>query len=155
MQFRVILHQQLVRRFLSIQKTFLEGGRFKETKMCTWYDSNVKWINLIDLFTDTASILNLLDLRSIMGCSRGMSMIRFTRSVYIRALLGPTFLQFFLEKDCNRKKDRCAAFGCNNDRLFSENYTVKFYFCPKSPGNVWLNISVFSTVQWQLRFTAT
>ena len=43
MQFRVILHQQLVRRFLSIQKTFLDGGRFKETKlMCTWYDSNVK-----------------------------------------------------------------------------------------------------------------
>ena len=42
MQFRVILHQQLVKRFLSIQKTFLEGGRFKETKMYTWYDSNVK-----------------------------------------------------------------------------------------------------------------
>ena len=42
MQFRVILHQQLVKRFLSIQKTFLEEGRFKETKMYTWYDSNVK-----------------------------------------------------------------------------------------------------------------
>ena len=30
------------------------------------------------------------------------------------------------------KKGRCAVFGCNNDRLFQEKYTVKFYFCPKS-----------------------
>ena len=34
---------------------------------------------LIDLFTDTAGILNLLDLRSIMGCPGG------TRSVFTRA----------------------------------------------------------------------
>ena len=34
---------------------------------------------LIDLFTDTAAILNLLDLRSIMGCPGG------TRSVFTRA----------------------------------------------------------------------
>ena len=33
----------------------------------------------IDLFTDTAAILNLLDLRSIMGCPGG------TRSVFTRA----------------------------------------------------------------------
>ena len=25
------------------------------------------------------------------------------------------------------KKDLCAAFGCNNDRLFSEKFTVKDY----------------------------
>ena len=25
------------------------------------------------------------------------------------------------------KKDLCAVFGCNNDRLFSEKYTVKDY----------------------------
>ena len=31
-----------------------------------------------------------------------------------------------------RKKDRCAVFGCNNDRLFPEKYTLKFSFCPKS-----------------------
>ena len=86
---------------------------------------------IIDLFTDTAAILNLLDLRSIMGCSRGMSTIRFTRSVYIRVLFGPIFLQFFLEKDCNGKKDRCVVFGSNNDRIFPKKYTVKFYFCPK------------------------
>ena len=29
-------------------------------------------------------------------------------------------------------KDRCAVFGCNNDRLFPGNYTVKFSFSPKS-----------------------
>ena len=31
-----------------------------------------------------------------------------------------------------KKKDRCAVFGCNNDRLFLEKYTLKFSFCPKS-----------------------
>ena len=31
-----------------------------------------------------------------------------------------------------RKKDRCAVFECNNDRLFPEKYTLKFSFCPKS-----------------------
>ena len=30
------------------------------------------------------------------------------------------------------KKDRCAVFGCNKERLFPEKYTVKFSFCPKS-----------------------
>ena len=36
-------------------------------------------LTTIDLFTDTAAILNLLDLRSIMGCPGG------TRSVFTRA----------------------------------------------------------------------
>ena len=30
------------------------------------------------------------------------------------------------------KKDRCAVFGCNKERLFPEKYTVKFSFRPKS-----------------------
>ena len=30
------------------------------------------------------------------------------------------------------KKVRCAVFGCNNDRLFAEKYTLKFSFCPKN-----------------------
>ena len=51
---------------------------------------------------------------------------------YLRALFGTIFLYVFLEKDCNEKKDRCAVFGCNNDRLFPEKYTLKFPFCPKS-----------------------
>ena len=42
---------------------------------------------------------------------------------YLRAL--------FPEKDCNGKKDRCAVFGYNDDRLFPEKYTLKFSFCPK------------------------
>ena len=48
--------------------------------------------NRIDLFTDTAAILNLLDLRSIMGCPGG------TRSVFKRAFRAKRELQ-------------CAFFG--------------------------------------------
>ena len=51
---------------------------------------------------------------------------------YLRALFGPIFLYVFLEKDCNGKTDRYAVFGCNNDRLFPEKYTMKFSFCPKN-----------------------
>ena len=42
---------------------------------------------LIDLFTDKAAILNLLDLRSIMGCPGG------TRSVFTRAFRAKRELQ--------------------------------------------------------------
>ena len=41
----------------------------------------------IDLFTDTASILNLFDLRSIIGCPGGMSTFR----LYFRALFETFF----------------------------------------------------------------
>ena len=51
---------------------------------------------------------------------------------YLRALFGPIFLYVFLGKDCNGKTDRYAVFGCNNDRLFPEKYTMKFSFCPKN-----------------------
>ena len=37
----------------------------------------------IDLFTDTAAILNLLDLRSIMGCPGGTRPV-FTRSFWAK-----------------------------------------------------------------------
>ena len=33
------------------------------------------------------------------------------------------------------KKDRCAVFGCNNDRLFAEKYIVNLSFSPKSARN--------------------
>ena len=46
--------------------------------------------HLIDLFADTAAIL--LDLRGVNGCPGGMSTIRYTHSVYVRALFGPIFL---------------------------------------------------------------
>ena len=41
-----------------------------------------------------------------------------TFCLYFRALFGTFFLKVFLELDCNGKKDPCAVFGCNNDRLF-------------------------------------
>ena len=60
-----------------------------------------------------------------------MSTIRNTRSVHTRAFRA-NFSLSFPRKDCNGKKDRCALFGCNNDRLFPEKYTVKFSFYLKS-----------------------
>ena len=33
------------------------------------------------------------------------------------------------------KKDHCAVFGCNNDRLFPEKYTLKFSSAPKAHVN--------------------
>ena len=36
-----------------------------------------------------------------------------------------------MEKKKKKKKDRCAVFGCNNDRLFPEKYTLKFSFLPE------------------------
>ena len=48
-----------------------------------------------------------------------------TFRLYFRALFGTFFLNVFLEQHCNGKKDPCAVFGCNNDRLFLEKYSVK------------------------------
>ena len=47
----------------------------------------------IDLFTDTAAIMNSFDLRSIVGCPGGISTFR----LYFRALFGTFFLKVFLE----------------------------------------------------------
>ena len=52
---------------------------------------------------------------------RGQSTFR----LYLRAFFGAFFLKVLLEYDCNGKKDPCAVFGCNNDRLFPEKYLVK------------------------------
>ena len=60
-----------------------------------------------------------------MGCPGGMSTIRYTRSVFTRAFRANFSVSF------PRKNNGCAVFGCNNDRLFPEKYTVKFSFCPK------------------------
>ena len=48
-----------------------------------------------------------------------------TFRLYFRALFGTFFRKVFLEYDCNVKRDSCAVFGCNNDRLFPEKYSVK------------------------------
>ena len=41
---------------------------------------------VIDLFTDTAAILNKLDLRNIMGCPGGMSTFRFVFTSAFRGI---------------------------------------------------------------------
>ena len=45
---------------------------------------------------------------------------------------GQFFFRFSLKIIVMGKKDRCAVFGCNNDHLYAEKYTLKFSFCPKS-----------------------
>ena len=49
---------------------------------------------------------------------------------YLWALFGPIFLYVFLEKDCSGKKDRCALFGFNNDRLFPQGIYSEVLFLP-------------------------
>ena len=45
--------------------------------------------------------------------------------LYFRALFGTVVRKVFLQEDCNGKKDPCAVFEYNNDRLFPEKYTMK------------------------------
>ena len=67
-----------------------------------------------------------------MGCPGGISKIQYTQVSMYAGFLGQFFLKVFLEIDCNGKKDRCAVFGCNNDCLLPEKYTLMVFFCPKS-----------------------
>ena len=52
-------------------------------------------------------------------------------SIYAR-FSGQFCFKFSYKKIAMGKKDRCAVFGCSNDRLFPEKYTVKSSFGPKS-----------------------
>ena len=54
----------------------------------------------------------------------------YALSIYAR-FSGQFFLKFSYKRIVMRKKDRCAVFGCNNDRFFPEKYTVKFSVCLK------------------------
>ena len=83
----------------------------------------------IDLFTDTAAILNYLDLRSVMGCPGGMSTSQYTHSVFTRAFRAIFSFRFPRKRLQWEKK---IVFGRNNECLFPGKYTVKFSFCPKS-----------------------
>ena len=60
--------------------------------------------------------LELILFKEYYGMPRGMSTFR----LYFRALSSAFFLKVFLEYDSNEKKDPCTVFGCNNDRLFSQ-----------------------------------
>ena len=64
-----------------------------------------KLIRIIDLFTDTAAILNLIDLRSIMGCPGG------TRSVFTRG--------FWAKRELN-------VYFTTHGKLYSRRRTVRF-----------------------------
>ena len=55
-----------------------------------------------------------------MGCPGGMSAIRYTRiTMHMYARFSGQFFFKKKKKVVMRKKDPCAVFGCNNDRLFS------------------------------------
>ena len=66
-----------------------------------------------------------------MGYLGGMSMIRYTR-ISIYACFSSQFFIFSKKKIVMGKKDRCAVFGCNNDRPFADKRILKFSFCLKS-----------------------
>ena len=53
-----------------------------------------------------------------------MRSIRNTRSVFNRAFRANFSLSFPRKKIVMGKKDRCAVFGGNNDRLFPKKYTL-------------------------------
>ena len=84
--------------------------------------------------TDTAAILNLFDLRSIMGCPAGHEHDSIYSHQYLLALFGPILLYVFLEKDYNGKKKEIVVpcLGVIMIAFFStEKYTVKFSFFPE------------------------
>ena len=60
----------------------------------------------------------------------------YSLSIYAR-FPGQFFFKFSYKKIVMAKKDRCAVFGCNNDGLFPEKYSVKFSVCPKSARKYW------------------
>ena len=64
----------------------------------------------------------------------------YSLSIYAR-FWGQLFFKFSEEKIVMGKKDRCAVFRFNNDRLFPEKYAMKFYFCSKSGRKYWASAS--------------
>ena len=76
--------------------------------------------------------IELIGFKEYYGMPRGHEHDLIYLHQYLCALFGPIFLQVFLEKIVMRKKDHCAVFGCNDDRLFLEKYRLKFSFWLKS-----------------------
>ena len=50
--------------------------------------------------------------------------LMYSLTIYAR-FSGQFFFTFSKKKNVMGKKDRCAVFGCNNDRHFPEKYMVK------------------------------
>ena len=93
----------------------------------------------IDLFTDTAAILNLLDLRSIIGCPGG------TRSVFTRAFQAKRELQCIVlgKKVIIITSKHCTMIFFSHYNLFLGNLkeklarvnTERAYIGSTSPGH--------------------
>ena len=69
-----------------------------------------------------------------MGCPGGHEHDPiYSLSIYAR-FSGQVFFAFSQKKIVMEKKDRCAVFGCNHNRLFPETNTLKFsFFARKAP----------------------
>ena len=77
--------------------------------------------------------MNLLDFRSIIY---GRPTEHDHDPIYSLSIYARFSGQFFFKKKIVMgKKDRPVVFGCNNDHLIPEKYTVKFSFCPESALN--------------------
>ena len=57
-----------------------------------------------------------------------------TQYIYLR-FSDQFFFEFFQKKIVMEKRDRCAVFGCNNDRPFPEKFSVTSLFARKAPEN--------------------
>ena len=53
------------------------------------------------------------------------------------------------------KKDRCAVFGCNNDRLFSREIYIKVLFLPEKSAKILHKFDKFKmaavSVKWSIQ----
>ena len=84
------------------------------------------------IFFRYGSHIELIRFKEYYGMPRGHEDDpMYSLSIYAR-FSGQFFFTFSQKKNVMGKKDRCAVFGCNNDRLFPEKYTMKFSFCPIS-----------------------
>ena len=82
-------------------------------------------------------------------------------SVFTRAFRGNFFFKFSWKKIVMGKKDRCAVFGCNNDRLlpinnhwrshFSQNACVNTERVPPEHPIIILISNKFKTIQYSRR----
>ena len=69
---------------------YIAGNFFPTVRSLIGY-FEITWHLAIDLFTDTAVILNQLDLRGIMGCPGGHLARSDIHTLYLGALFGSTF----------------------------------------------------------------
>ena len=106
------VNERLKKHRLSKVQPFQFGILFTLTNTWieTWFRNYTRMICssyvLIDLFTDKAAILNKLDLRNIMACPGGGGGGHEHDPFCIYERLSG---HFFLEFDCNGKKDGCAV----------------------------------------------